>query len=482
MASDHSDRDGFDSEFLGPRVSLPALDGIDTVLLPYTHFSVLMRPDKRLAAVTGLGIDGGKLMDLGRSGIPWKLDPRLPEDQQTGARVYAGNDIDRGHLVRRASAVWGDTHAEAAQANEDTFHYTNAAPQAAKFNQGLELWLGLESNLLDNAADHRRRLLVFTGPYSPAPYSPAMIPCTGAWGSRYGSSNRRIPPQRHVGSNRVHRGPDIPAGRPAGRATAGSSGRRSPARPVPDLSSPDPGHRCTDRTRPDPDDRGGPHARTGLPARMPNPGFGEWLVRWPKSCRVPCQRGGTAVRESGFPDRASRVLVSGARNCILSVPRTVSTAAGALRFAFAIVPFGISSGCRSGLFPHGSAFAVIPFGVSSGFRPELVPSCSAVAVVPFGVSSGFRPGLVLTNRSTLAVIPAGILADLLFNGGFRGADIVLLSCRFWVLGHGKSFLEASRAGANAEASRLRDRGRTGGRDLAVKGTSAALPIPRPGLC
>lgn len=164
MASDHSDRDGFDSEFLGPRVSLPALDGIDTVLLPYTHFSVLMRPDKRLAAVTGLGIDGGKLMDLGRSGIPWKLDPRLPEDQQTGARVYAGNDIDRGHLVRRASAVWGDTRAEAAQANKDTFHYTNAAPQAAKFNQGLELWLGLESYLLDNAADHRRRLLVFTGP------------------------------------------------------------------------------------------------------------------------------------------------------------------------------------------------------------------------------------------------------------------------------------------------------------------------------
>jgi len=145
------------------------LDGIDTVLLPYTHFSVLMRPDKRLAAVTGLGIDGGKLMDLGRSGIPWKLDPRLPEDQQTGARVYAGSDIDRGHLVRRASAVWGDTHAEAAQANEDTFHYTNAAPQAAKFNQGLELWLGLESNLLDNAADHRRRLLVFTGPVFTGP-------------------------------------------------------------------------------------------------------------------------------------------------------------------------------------------------------------------------------------------------------------------------------------------------------------------------
>jgi DNA/RNA endonuclease G (NUC1) len=157
-------REGFDEQFLGVPVPVPALAGVDTVLLPYTHFSVLMRPDKRLAAVTALGVDGVKLMDISRSGIDWRLDPRLPEGQQTGERVYARNDIDRGHLVRRASAVWGDTRAEAATANEDTFHYTNAAPQAAKFNQGLELWLGLESYLLKNAADSGRRLIVFTGP------------------------------------------------------------------------------------------------------------------------------------------------------------------------------------------------------------------------------------------------------------------------------------------------------------------------------
>ena len=134
------------------------------MLLAYTHFSVLMRPDKRLAAVTALAMDGKKLMDLDRAGIQWRLDPRIPEDQQTGERVYARNDIDRGHLVRRASAVWGDTRAEAQQANEDTFHYTNAAPQAAKFNQGVELWLGLESYLQENAADNSRRIVVFTGP------------------------------------------------------------------------------------------------------------------------------------------------------------------------------------------------------------------------------------------------------------------------------------------------------------------------------
>ncbi|MFE4227069.1 DNA/RNA non-specific endonuclease [Arthrobacter sp. NPDC056886] len=131
---------------------------------PNTHFSVPMRLDKRLAAVTALGMDGTKLIDLDRSGIQWRLDPRLRADQQTGEMVYAGNDIDRGHLVRRASAVWGDTLEEAARANADTFHYTNAAPQAAKFNQGMDLWLGLESCLQDNAADNSRRLVVFTGP------------------------------------------------------------------------------------------------------------------------------------------------------------------------------------------------------------------------------------------------------------------------------------------------------------------------------
>jgi endonuclease G len=163
-ARDLAGRAGYDAGFLGVPVPVPALPGVTTVMLPYTHFSVLMRPDKRLAAVTALAMDGQKLMDLDRSGIQWRLDPRLPEDQQTGERVYARNDLDRGHLVRRASAVWGDTRAEAAQANKDTFYYTNAAPQAAKFNQGMELWLGLESYLQENAADNSRRIVVFTGP------------------------------------------------------------------------------------------------------------------------------------------------------------------------------------------------------------------------------------------------------------------------------------------------------------------------------
>ncbi|WP_313956521.1 DNA/RNA non-specific endonuclease [Streptomyces sp. SAJ15] len=50
------------------------------------------------------------------------------------------------------------------KADDDTFHYTNAAPQADIFNQGKELWLGLEAYLLEHAAEFDRRLVVHTGP------------------------------------------------------------------------------------------------------------------------------------------------------------------------------------------------------------------------------------------------------------------------------------------------------------------------------
>lgn len=153
-------RAGFDESFLGPATPLPVLSG--AVVLPYTHFSVVFRPDRRLAAATAVGIDGAALRDVEREDA-WRLDPRLPPAQQTGEDVYADNDLDRGHLVRRLDPVWGPADV-AATAADDTFFLTNAAPQAAAFNQDRELWLGLEDYLLDHAADFDRRLVVLTGP------------------------------------------------------------------------------------------------------------------------------------------------------------------------------------------------------------------------------------------------------------------------------------------------------------------------------
>lgn len=155
--------DGYDLDFLPIPLPLPGAPAdARPVRLDYIHFTVLMDTDRRLAALTAVNIDGAHLVDVERTD-DWHLDPRLPADQQCGPELYARNDIDRGHLVRRRDPVWGDI-ATAAHASADTFAYTNAAPQAAEFNQSKELWLGLEDYVLDNADLGDRRMTVLTGP------------------------------------------------------------------------------------------------------------------------------------------------------------------------------------------------------------------------------------------------------------------------------------------------------------------------------
>ena len=180
---------GYDPMFLGLPVPLPLpAAAIPAVTLPFTHFTVVLQPARRLAVVTGVNVDGAALVDLDR-GDDWHLDPRVPADQQTGPEVYERNDLDRGHLVRRRDPVWGDPQI-AARANIDTFTYVNAAPQAAPFNQGPTLWAGLEDYVLGHARTYAQRLSVFTAPVLVADdptYRGAQIPRLfwkiAAWGT-----------------------------------------------------------------------------------------------------------------------------------------------------------------------------------------------------------------------------------------------------------------------------------------------------------
>jgi endonuclease G, mitochondrial len=172
-------RAGYDPAFLGVDVPLPTLATNEpTVELRYLHYSLLFRPDRRLAAVTAVALDGARLIQVDRTDN-WELDPRLAAELQAGPPVYAHNDLDRGHLVMRASATWGATEEEAQQAEADTFYFTNAAPQNKLFNQGRELWLGLEEYLQEHADAFDRKLVVLAGPVlDPAdpPYRDVQVP------------------------------------------------------------------------------------------------------------------------------------------------------------------------------------------------------------------------------------------------------------------------------------------------------------------
>jgi len=152
---------GYDPTFLGPAVPLPVATQ-PVRELPSTHFTVLLDPVRRLAAATAVNVDGVTLLDVPR-GDDWHLDPRVAADEQAGPELYARNDLDRGHLVRRRDPVWG-TPGEAARANRETFAYPNAAPQASGFNQSRGLWLGLEDHVLEHAQAQRLRVSVLTGP------------------------------------------------------------------------------------------------------------------------------------------------------------------------------------------------------------------------------------------------------------------------------------------------------------------------------
>ncbi|KQX05192.1 MULTISPECIES: DNA/RNA non-specific endonuclease [unclassified Leifsonia] len=161
---------GFDPNFLAVPVAFPTPAAVesetaasvepDTALLDYEHFTIDLDRERRLARVTGVNIDGSAIVDVPR-GDDWRFDERVPADWQTGPAVYANNDLDRGHLVRRRDPVWGP---DAETAESDTFHFTNAAPQASAFNQGKELWLGLENHVFAFANVNELKLSVFTAP------------------------------------------------------------------------------------------------------------------------------------------------------------------------------------------------------------------------------------------------------------------------------------------------------------------------------
>lgn len=170
-------RDGYDPAFLGHASPVPppapgpawqadlaeladADTGQKTGELKYRHFSVWMTKSRKLPLVTAVNIDGNLSKRLGRID-KWYIDGRLGDAFQVDNAAYAGNPLDRGHMVRREDPVWGDL-AAATEANRDTFHYTNAAPQHEALNQ--RDWLNLEDYILGNARTRGLKVSVFTGP------------------------------------------------------------------------------------------------------------------------------------------------------------------------------------------------------------------------------------------------------------------------------------------------------------------------------
>lgn len=157
---------GYDPAFLGEPVPAPApARDADAPVLPYVHFSVTMHLQRRLAWSVAWNIDGLRFQPGIARSSRFFLDTRLTDEQQAGEAVYRDNDLDRGHIARRADLLWG-TFDEAKQANRDSFTFTNITPQMAGFNQSSRggVWGQLENGVLDLETLVDRRISVFGGP------------------------------------------------------------------------------------------------------------------------------------------------------------------------------------------------------------------------------------------------------------------------------------------------------------------------------
>ncbi len=191
VETDYGNRKGYDPGFIpSVEIPLPALTeplvnqlapligagSVGSAELKYTHFSILMNRNKRIAIYTATNIDGETYLVVDRTtgevkdseGDTWYKDPRISNDYILDQSFYKdwSTYFDKGHLTRRSDPSWG-TPDEAEQANTDTFHFTNCSPQHFRFNESATYWQGVERYVLENgllANDSKKRINVYQGP------------------------------------------------------------------------------------------------------------------------------------------------------------------------------------------------------------------------------------------------------------------------------------------------------------------------------
>jgi endonuclease G, mitochondrial len=170
---------GYDADFLSTELKLtdiiaPAI-GLAAPLkhgaghiLNYHHYSAVIHKDRKFPLITAVNIDGARLVHPGARKDTWRRDARIADEFQPAGNFYEkklGHDpvqFSRGHQVRLLDPCWGAGVTESRLNAEDTFHYTNAAPQVQTYND-ID-WGNLEDYLLDKAQGVEKRLTVFTGP------------------------------------------------------------------------------------------------------------------------------------------------------------------------------------------------------------------------------------------------------------------------------------------------------------------------------
>ncbi len=193
---DYPDRNGYDPNFLGngfpvprPRITSSRFGKALTVqgrqAIDYWNYTVVMNRARALAFYSAANVNAAKFRgNRDGEGDTWYRDTRVDQaddEAQLGKEFYkkqktfeadrTKNPFDQGHLTRRRDLQWGSDDGEAKRNGDDSYHYTNCAPQHWQFNQNNRasgIWFRLEEMAL-HLAGARSKLCVINGPIFDAP-------------------------------------------------------------------------------------------------------------------------------------------------------------------------------------------------------------------------------------------------------------------------------------------------------------------------
>lgn len=198
--SNYDERKGHQPNFLGSGLIVPlpkvGSDKFGKALkfsgnkteLKYWNYSVVMNADRGLAFFSAGNIKPKDQLG-GREGNQFIRDKRVDainKKAQIGNEFYkkqsdfeeenrSENPFDQGHLSRREDLQWGADAEEAKRNGDDSFHYTNCAPQHFAFNQNRTisgLWNRLEVSAVQQLSSGDR-ICIINGPVFNAPESKA---------------------------------------------------------------------------------------------------------------------------------------------------------------------------------------------------------------------------------------------------------------------------------------------------------------------
>ncbi len=195
----YNKRNGFNPKFLGaalmvklPEVTAPAQTKFGKPLvvsgstqIKYWNYSVVMNPSRKLAYFSAANVDSSKFRGArDAAGDTWYRDTRVDKIDkafQLGREFYkkqsefeadrTTNPFDQGHLTARNHLQWGADDDEAKRNGDDSYHYTNCAPQHWQFNQNNKasgLWFRLEESAISTLS-RGSRLCLINGPIFDSP-------------------------------------------------------------------------------------------------------------------------------------------------------------------------------------------------------------------------------------------------------------------------------------------------------------------------